>query len=135
MRQGCGAPKNYYEKHRAPARAPRAGVNGGGAPEGLEVIIKWGASSVTGIRYLRYYLILARGGLACEDCSREFRISEVSPIKPPPAAERRARAIRREPRQRARSARERATIGSEQGRIPKVRAPRRGPTAASTAAE
>ena len=135
MRQGCGAPKNYYEKHRAPARAPRAGVNGGSAPDGLKVIIKWGASSVTGIRNLRYYLILARGGLACEDCSREFRISEVSPIKPTPVAERRARPIRGEPRQRAQSARGRATRGSEQGRIPKVRAPSRGPTAASTAAE
>lgn len=135
MRQGCGTPKNYYEKHRAPARAPRAGVNGGSAPDGLEVIIKWGANSVSGIRYLRYYLILARGGLACEDCSREFRISEVSPIKPPPAAERRARPIRGEPRQRARSARGRTPRGRTQGRIPEVRAPSRGPTAASTAAE
>lgn len=98
-------------------------------------LIKWGTDHETGIRYLRYYLILARGGLASEDCSREFRISEISPIYPPPEAKRRARPIRGEPRQRARSARERATIGSEQGRIPKVRAPRRGPTAASTAAE
>ena len=60
------------------------------------VIIKWGADSVTGIRYLRYYLILARGGLAGEDCSREFRISEVSPIYPPPEAKRRARPARGE---------------------------------------
>lgn len=123
MWQGCGAPKKYHEKHRAPARAPRAGVNGGSAPDGLKVIIKSGANSVTGIRYLRYYLILARGGLACEDCSREFRISEVSPIKPPPEAERRARPARGEPRARARSARERATIGSEQGGMPKARPP------------
>ena len=135
MRQGCGAPQTYHEKHRAPARAPRAGVYGGSAPDGLEVIIKWGTDHVTGIRYLRYYLILARGGLAGEDCSREFRISEVSPIYPPPVAERRARPIRGEPRQRARSARGRAPRGRTQGRIPKVRAPSRGPTAASTAAE
>lgn len=28
-----------YEKHRAPARVPRAGVNGGSAPDSLRVII------------------------------------------------------------------------------------------------
>lgn len=90
---------------------------------------------MTGIRYLRYYLILARGGLAGEDCSREFRISEVSPIKPPPEAERRARPIRGEPRARARSARERATEGSEQGGMPKARPPAQRPHRRSTAAE
>lgn len=30
--------EQHYEKHRAPARAPRAGVYGGGAPDGLRVI-------------------------------------------------------------------------------------------------
>ena len=30
-----------YEKHRAPARAPRAGVNGGSAPDSHRVIKKW----------------------------------------------------------------------------------------------
>ena len=28
-----------YEKHRAPVRVPRAGVNGGSAPDSLRVII------------------------------------------------------------------------------------------------
>ena len=31
--------RDNYEKHRAPARAPRAGVNGGSAPDCLRVII------------------------------------------------------------------------------------------------
>ncbi len=31
--------RDNYEKHRAPPRAPRAGVNGGSAPDGLRVII------------------------------------------------------------------------------------------------
>lgn len=30
----------YHEKHRAPARVPRAGVYGGSAPDGHSVIIK-----------------------------------------------------------------------------------------------
>lgn len=30
--------EQYHEKHRAPARAPRAGVYGGSAPDGLRVI-------------------------------------------------------------------------------------------------
>ena len=55
MRQGCGAPKKYYEKHRAPARAPRAGVNGGSAPDGLKLVIKWGTDHETEIRNLRFY--------------------------------------------------------------------------------
>jgi hypothetical protein len=29
---------NTYEKHRAPSRVPRAGVNGGSAPDSLRVI-------------------------------------------------------------------------------------------------
>ena len=33
-----GASPYYYEKHRAPARAPRAGVDGGGAPDAYSVI-------------------------------------------------------------------------------------------------
>lgn len=69
-------------------------------------LIKWGTDYVTGIRYLRYYLILARGGLASEDCSREFRISEVSPIYPPPEAKRRARPARGEGGHRASEASE-----------------------------
>lgn len=52
-----------------------------------------------------------------------FRKSEVTPIYPPPEAERRARPARGEPRARARSARERATRGSEQGGMPKARPP------------
>ena len=36
---GIGAKRGQdYEKHRAPARVPRAGVYGGSAPDGLRVI-------------------------------------------------------------------------------------------------
>lgn len=30
----------YHEKHRAPARVPRAGVNGGSAPDADSVILE-----------------------------------------------------------------------------------------------
>ena len=33
-----GASPLYYEKHRAPARVPRAGVDGGSAPDAYSVI-------------------------------------------------------------------------------------------------
>lgn len=40
---------SYYEKHRAPARAPRAGVNGGGAPD-RAIFALLGATKKDGIR-------------------------------------------------------------------------------------
>ena len=43
-----GAP-SYYEKHRAPARAPRAGVYGGGAPD-RAISAPLGATNKDGIR-------------------------------------------------------------------------------------
>lgn len=52
-----------------------------------------------------------------------FRKSEVTPIYPPPVAERRARPARGEPRARARSARERAPRGRTQGGMPEARPP------------